>query len=601
MPAGDKTKPIWRALFSNGSEEPIFGARGTPPYAVRIPVARPHHHHFAKSVLPQLFFAAPGQTVASLLGPQAKELLSQHWNAAREAPLPHDGLEVLGISQVGAQQVVFIQMPPAMEPNEALFVALVMDGASPSVYFYERCSADGIGGSVAHESQAVLAMQRPASRANRGFFEGLSFDDFRAALGRSFGIEVPPPVTVSAPQSPVAPPVVDKGAPLFPLLKAKDWHAKALALTMPLPGVTHPDAPCVAFARNMEDQYVILTLQEAGDADPRVVFEDAVKNLSAQPTDLAMMQGVAVCGGSDFAADRLVDPNFILAVQNQLGSQDLYVCAPHRRAIYAISATADNYTKTLFGGMVSTELTRSPPPGAPVSELLFRVTDGRIVSAHKLEEVVATHAGQAQARSTNGGYGLPGGSGGSSAYGLPNRSFGARPNAAPAGAMPIGPGHDRAGARAAGIAAIVTLLLSALSAVFFTFVDTGLGAGSVGGFVFWIACGFLIRVPASRPAAIVALVSSFFNIGTGALLYDSSFGLYGAGAITAVTMGAFAWALGKACSPPKYGRAATVAVVALSLLWMPVVVALGQLASLIIWLRLLVLLGLAGYVVKDNS
>lgn len=542
-------------------------------------------------MLPQLFFAAPGETIASLLGPQGKGVLSQHWNAASEAPLPHHGLEVLGISQVGTQQVVFIAMPPALEPNEALFIALVMDGASPSVYFYERCSADGIGGSAPHESQAVLAMLRPTSRANRGFYEGLTFDDFRTALGRSFGMEVPMPVKVSAPHSPVGPPNVDKGAPLFPLLKAKDWHAKALALTMPLPGVTHPDAPCIAFARNTEDQYVILTLQEAGDANPQAVFEEAVKNLSAQPADLTSVQGVAVCGGSDFAADRLVDPHFIAAVQKQLGTNDLYFCAPHRRAIYAISAIADNYTKTLFGGMVSTELTRSPPPGAPVSDLLFRVMDGRIVSAHSLEEILGRRPVQAQSA---GGYGLPGGGGGGGGYGLPTHAPGLARAQAPDG------GHDRVAARSAGIAAMVSLLFSVVGAVAMSFLDVGFG-GSLGGFVFWIACGFLIRIPASRPAAIVALVGSIFGIGTGSLFYDSSFGLYVGGAMTAVTMGAFAWALGKACSPPKIGSAATAAVVGLSLLWIPLVVTIPQATILIIWLRLFVLLGLAGYVIKDNS
>lgn len=539
-------------------------------------------------MLPQLFFAAPGETIASLLGPQGKGTLSQHWNAASEAPLPHHGLEALGISQVGTQQVVFITMPPALEPNEALFIALVMDGASPSVYFYERCSADGIGGSAPHVSQAVLAMLRPASRANRGFYEGLTFNDFRTALGRSFGMEVPMPVQVSAPQSPMGPPSVDKGAPLFPLLKAKDWHAKALALTMPLPGVTHPDAPCIAFARNMEDQYVILTLQEAGDANPQAVFDEAVKNLSAQPADLTSVQGVAVCGGSDFAADRLVDPHFIAAVQQQLGTNDLYFCAPHRRAIYAISAGADDYTKTLFGGMVSTELTRSPPPGAPVSDLLFRVMDGRIVSAHRLEEIVGRRPAQAQSA---GGYGLPGGGGG---YGLQR-------GAAP-GHLAGGPdgGHDRVAARSAGIAAMVSLLFSVVGALAMSFLDLGFG-GSLGGFVFWVACGFLIRIPASRAAAIVALVGSIFGVGTGSLLYDFSFGLYVGGAITALTMGAFAWALGKACSPPKFGSAATAAVVVLSLLWIPLVVTIPQATILIIWLRLFVLLGLAGYVIKDNS
>ncbi|MFT5356471.1 MAG: hypothetical protein ACI9KE_003696, partial [Polyangiales bacterium] len=549
-------------------------------------MARSHHHHFAKTVLPQLFFAAPGQTIASLLGPNGESFLFQHWNAAAaavgESPLPHvdqtplvaggppepHSLEALGISQVGAHQVVFIAMPAALEPNEALFVALVSDGTTPpSVYFYERCSAHGVGGTVPHDSETVLAMLRPGSRANCGFFEGLTLTDFRAALSRNVGMDIPSPVQVSAPQSPMAP-EVDKGAPLFPLLKAKDWHAKALALTMPLPGITHPDAPCVAFARNMDDQYVILTLQEAGDANPQTVFDEAVKNLSAKTTDLAMVQGVAVCGGSDFAADRLVDPNFISAVQQQLGSNDLYICAPHRRAIYAISTNAAADTKALFAGMVSTEITRTPPPGAPVSDLVFRVMDGQLTAAHRLEEIAKPGLAQTQnngggeayglARDGAGGtYGLPRGGAGGAAYGFPRDGADETPG-----------GHDNRKARAAGIASMVALFLSALSSLFF---EALFGRSSVGGIAFWVACGFLMRLPAARPAAIVTVISSFVGIGAGAFIFDYAFGFHVwiLGAVATVTWGSFAWALGKACSPPKVGVGATCAVVAISLLWMP--------------------------------
>jgi hypothetical protein len=73
------------------------------------------------------------------------------------------------------------------------------------------------------------------------------------------------------------------------------------------------------------------------------------------------------------------------------------------------------------------------------------------------------------------------------------------------------------------------------------------------------------------------------------------------GAVATVTWGSFAWALGKACSPPKVGVGATCAVVAISLLWMPLLWLGMPMMALISWLRLFVLFGLSGYVIKQNS
>ena len=69
-------------------------------------------------------------------------------------------------------------------------------------------------------------------------------------------------------------------------------------------------------------------------------------------------------------------------------------------------------------------------------------------------------------------------------------------------------------------------------------------------------------------------------------LYNGRFDRYVAGIIATVTMGSFAWALGKAA--PKVVIAVTGAVVALYLLWIPLIVSF-------------VLMGLAGYVIEDNS
>ncbi|MCA9625969.1 MAG: hypothetical protein KC731_43405, partial [Myxococcales bacterium] len=180
--------------------------------------------------------------------------------------------------------------------------------------------------------------------------------------------------------------VVDPTAPLYPLLKPKSWPHQALAVTMPLPGVTHPDAPLVAFARNQANDYVMLTKQEAPQADVQQIFQSAVKNLSALPIDIVtVMPGIAMSGGADLTADRLLDPLFLQAFHRQLGALELLVAAPHRRAIYAMAATAPPESRKAFEALVRTELTREPPPAAPVSELLFSVVGGQIQGAQTMK------------------------------------------------------------------------------------------------------------------------------------------------------------------------------------------------------------------------
>lgn len=370
-------------------------------------MARRQHHHFAKTVLTQAFFGDPSGTFAQLKSANAEAFLVKGWHEAGQraggvaiqhvdhhaltlgGPVELHMLQARGVSQAGAFEIVFVTMPAALQPNEALYVALVTDGSSHRVYFYERCGAES--GSGTHASEAVLAMVSPGGRANLGWFQGLSFEAFVAALSQAFKqpIAVPPkpsefiqptaPAT-AGPASPVGASPDQRGA-LFPLLKAKDWPHKSLALTMPLPGIPHPDAPCVSFARNMANQYVILTKADAGSRNPQEVFDEAVRNLSAQPVDLVVVQGVAVCAGSDFAADRLVDPNFMAMVHLRLGTHELFVCAPHRKAIFLMSADAPAKTQEVFMAMIVTENRRDPQPGAPVSNLMFHVVRGQLRSA----------------------------------------------------------------------------------------------------------------------------------------------------------------------------------------------------------------------------
>jgi len=210
---------------------------GTSPYDVAMP--RDHHFAFAKRVLPGQAFQAPGLVFAELRGPMREPFLMFLWNEAGKGapqPLPHVGnatrtpggfpetiaLDVVRVGVVGQTEVIIVQMPPALEPNEAWFVALTRNAGQVRVFTYERSTGNDV----------VLAEIRPGGRSNFGFFADPTLVGFMHALGGVLGF----PITGLAP--PVggppevarrtAPAAEGKKGPLVPL---------ALAVTFLLPGL----------------------------------------------------------------------------------------------------------------------------------------------------------------------------------------------------------------------------------------------------------------------------------------------------------------------------------------------------------------------------
>lgn len=164
--------------------------------------ARQHHFSFAKKVLPAETFRSPDRMFAELTGPQREAFLFFLWTESGKGmaeALPHVGLapgglemaklDVVGHMRSGDTEVVVISMPPALNPNEAMFLALVRKAGAPSVFFYERC-ADLNSGTV-HAKEAVLAETRPdGSRSNYGFHEGLDLQTFKAQLERILNVSL---------------------------------------------------------------------------------------------------------------------------------------------------------------------------------------------------------------------------------------------------------------------------------------------------------------------------------------------------------------------------------------------------------------------------
>lgn len=171
---------------------------------------------------------------------------------------------------------------------------------------------------------------------------------------------------------------------LFPLLKPPDYPHRALVVTLPLPGTaSHPALPIVTFAENLPSGYVVLTRQDAEGVDPSSLLGPAVAQLATVPRDLLVLpDGVAVHAGQDLAAELLLDATFLKQVATKLNTSELWVCVPHRVAFYAVSAHATDGARRTMTALVRTELARGPGLGhAPVSDLAFRVSEGKIVEA----------------------------------------------------------------------------------------------------------------------------------------------------------------------------------------------------------------------------
>lgn len=180
---------------------------------------RDHLVVFAKRMIPANTFQSPDKMFAELSGAQREAFVFFLWNEAGkqvEKPLPHvdqmkgpDGiprlakLEVVGAVKPVGHEIVVISMPPAINANEVLFLALVRRATGVSVFFYERCM--GNDHATVSPNEAVLAEVRAdGSRLNHGFKEGIDLEAFKQHLGGVLGVSLEgletslPPVTMAA-------------------------------------------------------------------------------------------------------------------------------------------------------------------------------------------------------------------------------------------------------------------------------------------------------------------------------------------------------------------------------------------------------------------
>jgi hypothetical protein len=100
-------------------------------------MARPHPHHFAYLMLPQLVGRRPAAVRRELADPLlARELLLYMWDKAAESLAPRERVSPRGLHlswhQVASRPTALLQLPAPQATGEAHLVAIVYEGPAAS-------------------------------------------------------------------------------------------------------------------------------------------------------------------------------------------------------------------------------------------------------------------------------------------------------------------------------------------------------------------------------------------------------------------------------------------------------------------------------------
>lgn len=165
---------------------------------------------------------------------------------------------------------------------------------------------------------------------------------------------------------------------VYPLLKPAEWEHREL--------VVHDrfgfgeDALVVAYARNGESNFEIITDAEAADFEElrRAAFANLARE--SYPWEVAEAGGLpfATASGHDFAAEKLLDPAAIAQAHRQLGTDAIQVAVPRRTCLMAFPQDlTDDQVQTMIKLVMYTYLDDSYG-NAPITPSLFLFDGGEL-------------------------------------------------------------------------------------------------------------------------------------------------------------------------------------------------------------------------------
>ena len=183
---------------------------------------------------------------------------------------------------------------------------------------------------------------------------------------------------------------------LLPCLKVRDWEGRADSICRVLwPEKPSEFMPWLAFGYDHPHTFEFLNaakLKTLGLTEAQVEAQ-ALANLRKrksawQSHDAPLGEGktlkLLVCMDDFFAAERILDAEFMKEAQRKLGAEAILVGVPRRGVILATPFQTDTAFVVGFGGVVFGQFSRGE--SAPVSPMLFVVADGAILG---FEESIA--------------------------------------------------------------------------------------------------------------------------------------------------------------------------------------------------------------------
>ena len=178
-------------------------------------------------------------------------------------------------------------------------------------------------------------------------------------------------------------------ASLLPCLKDARWPGREDAVCRALWQLeSSPYMPWLAIGYDHPHTFEFIankqlaTLHTTGQAlETRALANLRRRTATWQPLDVDAKDGkrlrMLVCSDDYFAAERIVDADFMTQAQRTLGARGLLVGIPRRGILMATNGEQDPDLVTGFGGAVAGQFSRGET--AIISPMLFAVTDGAIV------------------------------------------------------------------------------------------------------------------------------------------------------------------------------------------------------------------------------
>lgn len=178
----------------------------------------------------------------------------------------------------------------------------------------------------------------------------------------------------------------DQHAPDGPVmfnLRPRDWGGRDIALWEPLLASSSDEAdtaPLVALVHDLPNTTKSLS-HETDPEEVPALKEQALANLRGVEVEIAeISEGdlrVLIVHGSYYAAEKILDPEFMGTLHQRLGAEVLTAAVPIKGQLHVMSALVDPRVTGVFAAIVHKHHDEAPPNERLSTELLL-VTEGAV-------------------------------------------------------------------------------------------------------------------------------------------------------------------------------------------------------------------------------